>query len=353
MITPSDFADRILTFYHQHGRKDLPWQQQPDAYRIWLSEIMLQQTQVATVIPYYRKFLSRFPTLKDLASASLDEVTSLWSGLGYYARARNLHKCAQTLLNHHDGEFPRTAAALEALPGIGKSTAGAIAAFAFGEAAAILDGNVKRVLARCFAVAGWPGESRVNRQLWQLAERLTPAQSTASYNQAMMDLGALICRRSKPACDQCPLEDICQARQLQRQTDFPGRKPRRERPTRTASFLVLRDTRGQILLQRRPPTGIWGALWCLPECPAQETDPGPWCAREFGVEATDLRALASLRHSFSHFDLTMEPLLAMIRPADCRIMERPDCQWVSHDEALQLGLPAPVRTILLNLETGE
>ena len=252
----SSFATKVVRWQARHGRHDLPWQRTRDAYRVWLSEVMLQQTQVATVIPYYRRFIARFPNVKSLAKATLDDVLTLWSGMGYYTRARNLHAAAREIVASHRGRFPRTRESLESLPGLGRSTAAAIAVFAFGAREAILDGNVKRVLARCFAVRGFPGDKRVEKRLWALAESELPAKNVEAYTQGLMDLGAQVCTRSRPACDRCPVSASCKARAQGKEETYPQARPRRARPVKKTSMLVLlRD--GEVLLERRPPTGVW------------------------------------------------------------------------------------------------
>ena len=288
----ADFATRLLAWHRQHGRHDLPWQLDRSPYRVWLSEIMLQQTQVATVIPYFLRFTESFGDVAALATAELDEVLSLWSGLGYYARARNLHRCAQLIVSEHDGVFPAHAEALQSLPGIGKSTAHAILAQALNQPHAILDGNVKRVLSRHAGVSGWPGTTAVQKQLWALAEQRTPDHSAADYTQAIMDLGATCCRRSKPSCARCPVAEDCVALHSDRVDALPERKPRKAKPQRV-QYLQIIETGGQLWLQRRPPSGIWGGLWCPP---LQENEPDSLHAR-----------LPAIQHSFSHFDLELRP----------------------------------------------
>ncbi|MEM1081816.1 MAG: A/G-specific adenine glycosylase, partial [Pseudomonadota bacterium] len=260
-----NFGERLLAWWDVHGRRDLPWQQQRTPYRVWVSEIMLQQTRVETATAYYQRFMQRLPRLEHLANAELDDVLSLWSGLGYYARARNLHKTAIIVRDQYQGEFPDDLEQLEALPGIGRSTAAAIRAQAFGRRAAILDGNVKRVMARHAAIDGWPGQSRVAKQLWAESELRTPEQRPADYTQAIMDLGATLCSRSSPDCTQCPVQQDCKAHLQQRQHELPAPKPRKTVPLKTQVFDLLRNHNGHILMQRRPPSGIWGGLWCLPE----------------------------------------------------------------------------------------
>ena len=262
------FARALLAWFDRHGRHDLPWQRDPTPYRVWVSEIMLQQTRVAAVIPYFERFTARFPDVDALAGAGLDEVLGLWSGLGYYARGRNLHAAARAVCANHGGRFPDTLEELVALPGIGRSTAGAILALAFGRRQPILDGNAKRVLARYHAVAGWPGESRVGARLWSLAERLTPCRRVGDYTQAIMDLGATLCTRTRPTCLLCPLADGCRAHALGDPVRFPAPRPKRAYPTREKLLVVMRDAGGRVLVERRPPSGIWGGLWSFPEASA-------------------------------------------------------------------------------------
>lgn len=322
------FHHRVLDWFDQHGRKTLPWQLERTPYRVWISEIMLQQTQVATVIPYFNAFMQRFPDVIALADAPQDEVLHHWSGLGYYARARNLHHAARMIRDDHAGEFPGTFDAVAALPGIGRSTAGAILSLSLGQRHAILDGNVKRVLARHAAVEGWPGRTAVARQLWEIAETLTPDERVADYNQAMMDLGALLCTRSSPRCDACPVSADCRASIDGRQADFPGRKPKRGLPERYAHWLVVRDG-NNVLLEKRPPSGIWGGLWCFPE------------AGEDGVP-DDAERLDPLTHTFSHFRLHIQPVVI---PATPSVAER-ETVWYNTAQPQNLGLAAPVRKLL-------
>src|SRR5215469_9611766 len=300
------FAARLLAWYARHGRHDLPWQKRRTLYRVWVSEIMLQQTQVAAVIPYYRRFLQRFPDLRALADAPLDEVLHQWTGLGYYARARNLHKAAQQLRDGHGGKFPRDFEAVAALPGIGRSTAGAILALVLDERHPILDGNVKRVLARHAAVAGWPGEKRVEAKLWGLAEARTPWQSAAAYTQAIMDLGATLCTRTQPRCGDCPVSADCRAHARKRETRFPSPRPRQALPVKQTRMLLVRQA-DTVLLERRPPAGLWGGLWGFPEI-AADADPRHWCRARFGAAPEAVRPRPRLRHTFSHFHLDIEPV---------------------------------------------
>ncbi|MEJ2603918.1 MAG: A/G-specific adenine glycosylase [Gammaproteobacteria bacterium] len=344
----TEFARRLLDWYDRHGRHDLPWQRDPTPYRVWVSEIMLQQTQVTTVIPYYERFMARFPTVEALAAAPVDDVLTLWSGLGYYARARNLHRAAVQVTEEHGGEFPRDIESLMALPGIGRSTAGAVLALSCGQRHPILDGNVKRVLARYHAVAGWPGRSAVAAELWALAESHTPAERVADYTQAVMDLGATVCVRTRPACHACPQARDCSALALGQQTDFPGRRPKqRERRSRSAQFAIAWDG-AAVLLERRPPSGIWGGLWSLPEIGATE-DPHAWSRRRLGAAPTAIERWETLQHSFTHFDLAIEPVLIRLPSRPAVVADAEDHRW--HDIVADpaVGLPAPVSRLLARL----
>ncbi len=343
----NDFAPRLIAWQARHGRHDLPWQQDRDAYRIWLSEIMLQQTQVGTVIPYYLRFLARCPDIASLALAPESEVLGLWSGLGYYARARNLHKAAKVVMSRHGGVFPRHSAAIGELPGIGRSTAAAIAAFAFGERAAILDGNVKRVFTRCFGVAGFPGEKAVELRLWALAEELLPHDGVDAYIQGLMDLGATLCTRSKPACPRCPMADICVANLGNRVAELPTRRPKKTVPQRHARLLVLMDA-GRVLLEQRPPTGIWGGLLSLPELPDECTDPAAWVADHLGCGVAGLQPLTPFQHTFTHFRLEIMPLLGEVS-RHLPVAHQDSLTWLGAAELPDAPLPAPIRKILTAL----
>lgn len=340
------FASALLAWFDEHGRKDLPWQHPRDAYRVWLSEVMLQQTQVVTVIPYFQRFVAALPTLRDLAAADEDTVLALWSGLGYYRRARFLQRAAQLCVERHDGELPRDFEALAALPGIGRSTAGAILAQAHGLRFPILDGNVKRVLTRYLGIHGHPGQGAVEKALWQHAGALTPAGRVADYTQAIMDLGATVCVRSRPLCEACPFAATCVAKRDNLTAQLPSAKPAKALPTRDTVMLILRDTQGRILLERRGPQGVWSGLWSLPE--AGDHD-GAWRAAQALAKIDDAQTLPSFMHVFSHYRLQVEPLLFDAATAHPRIADNPALRWCDAGERAALGLPAPVRTLLQDL----
>jgi A/G-specific adenine glycosylase len=338
----SPFAERLIAWQRQHGRHDLPWQRTHDPYRVWLSEIMLQQTQVATVIPYYERFLARFPTLAALAAAPVEAVMALWSGLGYYARARNLHKCAQTLITLHAGHFPADPMLIAALPGIGPSTANAIAVFCFGARAPILDGNVKRLLCRFLGVEGFPGSAKVETRLWQDGAALLPDAEVATYIQAQMDMGATICTRTKPRCEVCPVVDLCIAYRENRVTELPTPRPKKVLPERTVTLLELhRDNR--VLLETRPPAGIWGGLLSLPELPAG-VEAGDYCAHRFGVRIGAVLPAPTFTHGFTHFRLHIQPLVCAVATMP-QLME-PHLRWIKREELAQAAMPAPIRKLL-------
>ena len=348
--TVGRFAPRVLEWFDEHGRKHLPWQRDPTPYRVWVSEIMLQQTQVTTVIPYYEAFMTRFPDLAALADAPLDAVLGHWSGLGYYARARNLHRCARVIRDRHGGLFPEDIAAVEALPGIGRSTAGAILSLSRNQHHPILDGNVKRVLARAFAVDGWPGRSAVLARLWRLAERVTPATRTAHFNQAMMDLGATLCTRSRPDCARCPLAGDCRALAGGDPLRYPGRKPKKAIPVRRTLMIAARDVNGALLLERRPPSGVWGGLWSLPE--VDEAGEIPARLADCGLEPSGPgETIAKLRHTFSHYHLDIAVHAVPVRYDASGVLEGPRHVW--YNGGLPPGgMAAPVTRILDSL-TGE
>jgi A/G-specific adenine glycosylase len=346
------FSQRVLTWFEEHGRKDLPWQRQRDPYRIWVSEIMLQQTQVNTVIGYFERFIEAFPDVAALADAELDRVMHHWSGLGYYARARNLHLAATEIMARHQGVVPNDIEALQALPGIGRSTAGAIRSLAFGEFAPILDGNVKRVLVRHFAIPGWPGSSAVLKQLWQLSEQLTPHEGTAHYNQAMMDLGATRCVRGKPKCHACPLDVSCQALAEGDTSRYPAPKPKKALPVRTTCMLIVSDDAGAILLEQRPPTGVWGGLWSLPESPTDQPLER-WCRDRLGYEVEERDRLQPRRHTFSHFHLDITPVVAVVKNPAEGLMDGGARVWYNLSQPDDLGLAAPVSRILREIRQLE
>lgn len=346
-MVENDFATRVLAWFDQHGRQDLPWQHNPTPYRVWVSEIMLQQTQVGTVIPYFQRFMQRFPDIQTLADAPLDDVLQHWEGLGYYSRARNLHRTAQIVCSQHAGEFPSTIDALETLPGIGRSTAGAILSLSLGQAHPILDGNVKRVLTRHHALDGWPGEPRIQKILWQYAGQHLPTQRNAAYTQAMMDMGATLCTRSKPACLLCPLQTDCAAHQQGNPQDYPGKRPKKDLPEKTAIALLLRNTCGEILLQKRPPTGIWGGLWSFPEF-ADEAGMAAWLQQAHGQTHIIARQLPALTHTFSHYRLHLQPLQVDFGTQPARIMEGDGWLWYKAGTKLNGGLSAAVRQYFRN-----
>lgn len=344
LMNASDFQQRVLTWFDQQGRKDLPWQQDTTPYRVWLSESMLQQTQVATVIPYFKAFVEKFPTLECLAQAPIDEVLHSWSGLGYYARARNLHQTAKLIVEH--GRFPDKLEELIALPGIGLSTAGAILSIAFKKSHPILDGNVKRVLARFKAISGWPGNSRVNKQLWAISAYLTPIDRVADYTQAMMDLGATVCTRSKPACEGCPLEGHCLARVSGTVSELPTPKPVKTLPVKQLVVLLISNDLGQRLLEKRPPTGIWGGLWSLPEFDSIEAAHN-WCLTK-NWSIANSKTLATRRHTFSHYHLDYTPVLIQTDNPINFVMEAGQTVWYNTKQINNLGLPAPIKKLLNN-----
>lgn len=349
MSQKNSFAVAVLAWFDDFGRTHLPWQQDKTPYRVWISEIMLQQTQVDTVIPYFRKFMESFPTVEALAQAPEDEVLSHWSGLGYYARARNLHKAAKQVMSEHDGNMPCNAEQLEALPGIGRSTAGAIVSLACGGRAAILDGNVKRVLARQQAISGWPGQSAVLKRLWDLAEELTPHQQVDHYTQAMMDLGATLCTRSKPACAICPVNDSCMSAKQGNPTNYPGKKPKKERPTRQTRLLILQQDSGEVLLMKRPPSGIWGGLWSFPEQqPGTDSELDELLSTRYQLSVTATQALREVRHQFTHFELHIFPLLVQVdfQPQAVVEMDTASAVWYNIGQQPPGGLPVPVLKLL-------
>lgn len=342
---PDRFASALLDWFDLAGRHDLPWLHPRTPYRVWLSEIMLQQTQVKTVIPYFQRFLEAFPQLQDLAAASLDDVLAQWSGLGYYARARNLHATARLCVERHGGDLPRDPDALMALPGIGRSTAGAILAQAWGDPFPILDGNVKRVLARYHGIEGWPGLPAIEKQLWALAETHVPGRRMADYTQAQMDLGATLCTRHDPACMLCPVQADCIALRTGRVDELPTSRPGKTLPERTALMLMAENEAGDVLLQRRPPTGIWASLWSLPEA-ADHARARAWFELHLDGEYEHAEALPEMPHTFSHYRLRMQTLRWRGLDTRTRLADGQDLRWVARRELLSIGLPAPIRRLL-------
>ena len=343
--TVDDFSAKLLAWFDVSGRHDLPWQHPRTPYRVWLSEIMLQQTQVQVVVPYFERFIAALPDLAALATAPLDEVLALWSGLGYYARARNLHAAAKVCVERHAGDLPRDLDALIALPGIGRSTAGAILAQAWGDRAAILDGNVKRVLARVHGVEGWPGLPAVEKQLWTIAEAQLPVARLADYTQAQMDFGATLCTRHDPACVICPLQHQCSALREGRVAELPTPKPGKPLPERRALMLWAEDADGRVLLQRRPPTGIWASLWSLPE---HDDHAGArrWFEAHLENDYDHAEALAAIAHGFTHYRLQIHPLRWCAATEKPVVRDNVELRWVARDELIALGIPAPIRKLI-------
>ena len=344
-------AQRLLSWFDLHGRKDLPWQSPRTSYRVWVSEIMLQQTQVTTAIPYFERFMDRFDNLVSLAEADEDEVLHYWSGLGYYARCRNLHKSARIMTEQGRSELPDTVEALEALPGIGRSTAAAIVAQVWNKPEAILDGNVKRVLSRYQCVVGWTGSSAVQKTLWKLAAQYTPNERVADYTQAIMDLGATVCKRSKPACGICPLNSDCLAFKDDRIGELPTPKKKKALPEKRSLFIVVKNNQ-QLLLQKRPPAGIWGGLWSLPES-EMDTNVIEFCRNELGLQVVEQEELPVIKHSFSHYHLYITPVLVQCEAVSGKIMEQKEWCWYHKDQSDALGLPAPVSAIIDSLSESE
>ncbi|MEP5763901.1 MAG: A/G-specific adenine glycosylase [Halieaceae bacterium] len=349
MLAPEQFQQQVLGWFDQHGRHDLPWQTDRSPYRVWLSEIMLQQTQVKTVIPYFERFVATFPSVQALAAAEEDAVLHLWTGLGYYARARNLLKCAQQVCTEFDGEFPASIDALTSLPGIGRSTAGAIRSIAFRQPAAILDGNVKRVLARYGAIAGWPGQTAVHKELWALAETLNPVQRNDDYSQALMDLGATLCTRSRPACERCPLQTACRANSSGSQADFPGRKPKKALPVKATTMLIISNPEDEVFLARRPSQGIWGGLWSFPEV-EDTVAAAALCLDTFGCEPGEMEHWEPLRHTFSHYHLDIQPLRIQLLARVDQVMEQDRHLWYNRARPESVGMAAPVSKLLKLLD---
>lgn len=347
------FSHDVITWQKKHGRHTLPWQNTRDAYRVWLSEIMLQQTQVAAVIPYYQRFLDTFPTVQSLAAAPSEQVMAHWSGLGYYSRARNLHKCAQTIVAQYDGIFPGDPALLEQLPGIGRSTAAAIAAFSYGTKAAILDGNVKRVFARVFGIDRYPGEKTVENELWLRAVALLPEQDVETYTQGLMDLGATLCTRNRPSCNRCPLAQRCNAYATGRTNVLPIRKPKKAVPEKQTAMLVIVDD-DRVLLEQRPDSGIWGSLLSLPEIDVVgEGDEADFNAAlqhsvsRFGAVAS-VAGLPPLTHGFTHFKLHIAPYQVQLAHRLDLVSESGHV-WYPIASLGNAPLPAPVKKLLLGM----
>ena len=338
------FNNQVLAWFDQCGRKDLPWQKNRDPYCIWVSEIMLQQTRVETVIPYYEKFVQRFTDIKKLAAASIDEVLHHWTGLGYYARARNLHKAATQICEQHCGNFPQTFDEVIALPGIGRSTAAAILALSFHQSHAILDGNVKRVLARYFAVEGWPGQSAVEWQLWDYAESLLPVKRIAEYTQAIMDLGATVCTRANPRCSLCPVKHHCVANIQDRQSELPTPKPSRNLPQRELVVAIVQNADGAVWLEKRPPVGIWGGLYSFPEF-ADEPSMKKWLKKICKINHSQILELPMITHTFSHYCLHLYPKLIHLDKMPIGIMEDDVGVWYKASTQ-KIGLAAPVQKTL-------
>jgi A/G-specific adenine glycosylase len=348
-LSEPSFADRLLTWWDTHGRKDLPWQSPRSAYRVWVSEIMLQQTQVKTVIPYFNRFVDRFPDVQSLAAASEDDVLAHWSGLGYYARARNLLKTARTCAQDYAGELPQTPEDLVALPGIGESTANAIYSQAYNKPAVILDGNVKRVLARYFKMDGWPGKSPVHKQLWKLAGDILPSKRGADYTQALMDLGATLCTRTRPDCDICPVNKNCKALQTGTVEQYPMPRPAVKIAKKSFQMLILKDKSGNVLLERRPPVGIWGGLWSLPS-----DDNGDSLQQRFDLDYDKLHSLPEIQHQLTHIHMTICPLIGHTEISSRGVECASEQRWFAKDEWPALGLPKPVRQLLeMHLENGK
>ncbi len=341
-MSPEQFLAALLSWFEKYGRKNLPWKKNITPYRIWVSEIMLQQTQVTTVIPYFEQFMEQFPTVKVLANAELDEVLHRWSGLGYYARARNLHKAASMI---NELGFPETKNEWMALPGIGESTAGAILSIAFKQSHAILDGNVKRVLCRYMAVEGWPGESAVNKLLWEHSRHFTPENNAAEYTQAIMDLGATVCSRSKPNCAGCPVSETCKARQLGRVNDLPTPKPKKNVPVKKCVFLILKNDKNEIYLEKRVAAGIWGGLWSLPEFSDNQAIM-EWCQIQ-NINFENLQTLCSRRHTFSHYHLDYSAIIINLQNPVNYIADAGKTIW--YDKSVnntKVGLPAPIKKLI-------
>ena len=358
----NDFSKKILVWYDRYGRKNLPWQQDINPYRVWVSEIMLQQTQVKTVIPYFNKFMAAFPDVQALANAEQDAVLKHWSGLGYYARARNMHKAAKLVCDEFAGQFPSDIETMQTLSGVGRSTAAAILSIANNQKQAILDGNVKRVISRVFAIEGWAGKSVVLKKMWEVVEQLVPEKRNADYTQAIMDLGATVCTRSKPQCEKCPFKADCLAYQQQTIENYPGKKPKKSLPERYALMLIIQDKDKAVFMQKRPPVGIWGGLWCFPQF-KKEADAEEWLQSYFLLNSQEVlskgETQAQLIHVFSHFRLTIQPIILQLdkilnnhlkTPMKERVMETDDSLWYNIETEFNGGLASPVQTLLNKLK---
>ena len=340
---PKDsFASSLLAWFDLNARNDLPWRQDTTPYRVWVSEIMLQQTQVATVIPYFQRFVRHFPSVNVLASAEEDAVMHHWTGLGYYARARNLHRAAKIVTSEYCGELPLQVSSLLTLPGIGRSTAGAIVAICTDHKAVILDGNVKRVLARHSAIAGWPGKKQVADALWRIAERLTPDERVADYTQAIMDLGATLCTKRRPTCETCPIAGDCRARASASIEAYPGRKPPVPMPTRSTCMLVLHNAEDEIFLEKRPSPGLWGGLWSFPEVTPGDAEDQ---IQKWGMTPQKILNLAAFRHTFTHFHLQITPVYIRIDTGHTIRDTNSEC-WYSPSAPAEIGLCRPVTRII-------
>ncbi|NNM59590.1 MAG: A/G-specific adenine glycosylase [Legionellales bacterium] len=348
-LSPALFQQAVLAWYDDYGRKNLPWQQNLTAYRVWVSEIMLQQTQVTTVIPYFENFILVFPTVEALALAESDEVMHLWTGLGYYSRARNLHKAAKMIVSQFGSQLPDSTELLMTLPGIGRSTAGAIVSTAFNQRATILDGNVKRVLSRYAGISDWTGSKKAETQLWELAEFYTPAVNCRPYTQVMMDLGATICTRTKPRCEACPLQVSCAAFASGNPLNFPGKKPKKTIPVRKGHLLLLQLATGAIFLEKRPPVGIWGGLWSLPAYEGNLENLTAECQHRYGLVIEKMCFLDSLRHTFSHFHYDITPIHATVVHSEQAIYESSEHIWYDLESPPRVGLPRPVKTLLMGI----
>ncbi len=343
-MNPEKFQQVILDWFQQCGRTDLPWQKSINPYRVWVSEIMLQQTQVATVIPYFERFMCSFPTIEKLAAAELDDVLHQWTGLGYYARARNLYKTAQTICLELNGQFPEEIDQLTELPGIGRSTAGAIRSIAFKKPAAILDGNVKRVLARFAAVQGWPGKPAVHNKLWEIAEHYSPEKYTAEYSQAMMDLGATLCTKTAPHCADCPIASACLANAQSNQQAYPEKKPKKVMAVKNTFFLLIRNENGEVLLQQNPTVGLWGGLWVFPQIEDLSQLQGH--VDKMGLGILKKTSLEKSRHTFSHFHLDYQPVIVNVQKTSDRVADQAHQCWYNPKNPLLLGMPAPVKALI-------